>query len=437
MLPRELMFADSKIDTLPDSRRYLVRNQPNNASSFVGGETMRIMASGAGNDALVMDTKTARLNFRVAYTAGTAATDYSYLLGSAYSLFDNYRSIVNGGTTCDEINSFGVVANTLINSTFTRDDLHAIGQQIGKHTTYYGTNVGHAINRDAVFGKVFNYSIPVIGVFGQGTSTYIPLGKFSDVEFQYTLDNVANFMATGAGTSVTGFTISDVELTYEVVELSQSARMTMQQIYPSVINIKTRSFVVSNSSQPASTSGTVDVVVGHRKQSLKNIIAVCVPTGVPEKKYGSVNPNLTAGTAFLVNSQYYPTNGLDVGAKPEQARYELQKAVGNSNSGNISRPYWYRSSAAHGLFTAFDGTNITSDATAIAAGSMFYFGVDLETIPHRDSMLNGKNINSNNIQFHAVIGTALAAVNHTLYFISEYDAVLQIDQVNRLVTYSS
>ena len=110
---------------------------------------------------------------------------------------------------------------------------------------------------------------------------------------------------------------------------------------------------------------------------------------------------------------------------------ETQKALGALGysvfNGCISKGAWNVSSVAYGQCAVYNSTV----ADILSKPNQFFLGIDVETIPRKNNLLSGINVNSSPMFFRAQVGANLAAVAHTLNFFGYYDVILEIDRAQK------
>ena len=404
--------------SLPSAKNFEIRQQPVNAQSFTAGNVIQFDLP-AGRRGQYLDPNTSYIRFKSAFThAGTAGTDYSVLLGSAYSYFNKQEVYGNNSVLLESINEVGVLTSMLFNACLSDGDKRglssAFGFSPGMTVNYASSTAGHEINRPAqaagvLDGLSFDYAIPIIGILGSGTDKMFPIG-------------------------VTGCTISDVEFVANIIELSPESQSLIEVANPQKIHIRSQSYrQASNFLSAQQTAGTNDLIVGIRLSSLKSIYMTCSPSNALELKYASVNPNLDQGCCFVINAQNYPQRTLNPSGKPADCFMELQKSFGALNVSNyngcMNKNSYYTSSTAYNSMAAYASVNIANPSTTAiyTDPNQFYLGVDVEVIQRKANLLSGINVNSSPMYFRAQIGAQLANVQHTLSFFGFYDLILEID----------
>jgi hypothetical protein len=439
--------------SLPSAKNFEIRVQPVNAQSFTAGNVLQFDLP-CGRRGQYLDPNTTYVRFKAVFThAGVAGTDYSALLGSAYSFFNRQESYGNNSVLLESINEVGVLASLLFNCQLNDSDKRGLSPTLGfcprNDAAYYATGTaGHQINRTAqaagvLDGLNFDYAIPLIGILGSGTDKMFPIGGIYGLRFELTMDAFANFtkcVASSATNNVTGCTISDVEFVANVIELSPESQSLIEMANPQKIHIRSQSYrQASNFLSASQGAGTNDLLVGIRLSSLKAIYMSCWPTNAFELKYAGVNPNLDQGTCFVIAGQNYPQRTMNPSSKPADSFMELQKSFGALNcaqfNGCMAKIGYYTASTAYQYMPAYGAIGVANPATvAIYTNpNQFYLGVDTEVVARKANLLSGINVNSSPMFFRAQVGSPLAAVQHTLNFFGFYDLILEIDCIAKSI----
>lgn len=306
----------------------------------------------------------------------------------------------NNSVLLESINEVGILANALINLQMNDSDKRGLSSAMGfdfSSTAYLpSANAGHVINANAAGAGVldaltFEYSMPVMGVLGSGSSKMIPIGEVYGLRYELTVDNWTNYAKAFAGTNrVSGVVISEFEFVGNVIELSPEANALVQAQNPSHIRIRSQTYrQASNTLSASQSAGTNDLLVGIRVSSLKSIFMCCSPANAADGKYSGVNPNLDQGTSYLIGGQQWPQRGINPSGRPSDSFFETQKALGslsfNVFNGAIGKSAWNISSNAYGQCAAYNATA----ANISTKPNQFFLGVDLEVISRKDNLLSG------------------------------------------------
>jgi hypothetical protein len=314
-------------------------------------------------------------------------------------------------------------------STLLNSDTNAAAYSCSGNMGHKITNVNVAINN----GLVFDYGFPLLGILGSNTSQFFPLHALNTLRLEFVLDSVANFVLRAGDAVLNGYTISNFEFIGNVITLSDEAQSMINAMNPEKVYLKTRTFKQSSATLPAAAgAGNYQLQVGWRASSLIGILTSCYNTDMKEGKFGSICPNLTQPTHFIINGQNYPQRALNPVEKPSSTFASLQKFWGSLSSsdhcGCISKAGFYSSSTNSGLMKAYVNVTDTLDSFP----SQFYLGLDTEIVSKRsDTLLSGIDVNSSPIFFNAQIKDALAAFAHTVLFYGYYDVIIEFDLLTK------
>ena len=128
-LPQEMNFQLPA--SLPSCKNFEIRIQPVNAQSFTAGNTIQFDIP-CGRRGQYLDPSTTYIRFKVTYThAGAITTDYSRLIGSAYSYFSKQEVYGNNSVQLETIGELGVLANMLLNTQLNAADKLGLSSSLG------------------------------------------------------------------------------------------------------------------------------------------------------------------------------------------------------------------------------------------------------------------------------------------------------------------
>ena len=431
-LPSEMNYGLPP--SLPSAKNFEIRIQPLNAQSFTRGNVIQFDLP-CGRVGQYLDPTTSYIRYRGTYThAGAVTTDFSYLLGSAYSPFIRQEVYGNNSVLLESINEVGVCASMLLNISLNDADKRGLSPALGfefNNAGAYGSsaNVGHKINADAALQALaFDYATPLIGILGTGTDKMFPIGNIFGLRFELTVDDYVNFTKATTANAVSGFTITDVEFVANVIELSPEAQSLITQANPEKIHIRSQTYRQSSAVLSSSAGvGVYDLLCGIRVSSLKSLYIQTYNSNMTDGKFGSVFANYDQGTCLLINGQAYPQRTISPCQKPGDAFMELQKALGALSlsvfNGAIAKNAYYRSSTAYGLCQA----QTSAVANIVTAPNQAFLGIDTEVVARKNNLLSGISCNNSPMFFRAQIGATLAAFSHIINFFGFYDVILEID----------
>jgi len=444
--------------SLPSARSREVRVSPINGNNFTVSTSSQVLQFDipCSNPGDYLDPSTTYVRYKIAYSTpqisvsngalanGTIGTDVFKLIGSSYSFFNLQRVLGNNSTVIEEINEVGVLTSMLYQTQMNDSDNRGMSNSLGfafdlSAPDTSSATLGHKIYNDTTTqGLSFEYSCPLIGILGSGTTKLIPVGKIFGIRLEMTLDIPANFIAYVGGTAnVTStslsYTISEIEFVANYITLGPESQMLVDRLNPDKIHIRTQSWKQTAGVLQGLASGTNEILCNIRVNSLKSIYLACSIAGANEKKYSGICPNLGSGSGWLIAGQLYPQRGLDPSTKTADCFTELQKSMGALNcvnyNGCISKPGYYTASTLSGLLQPFNSTSTTS----ISNPNQFFMGIDTEILQRKNSLLSGVSTYGSGLMFRANITTPLSNNTHSLYFYGFYDVILEVDCMSKTI----
>jgi hypothetical protein len=170
-------------------------------------------------------------------------------------------------------------------------------------------------------------------------------------------------------------------------------------------------------------SGAYDLIYNQRFASVKSIFAIMGGgAGSSNKQFDSFD--LTQGTGdycFNIGGVQYPQRPISARVNRSGVMQELRTAVGSifdkNNSFSINSIEW-----EYGAGTA-------SAATYNAPGK-FYIGTSTEKL-NSNSLLTGISTQNSPISFRINTGVSIGANASTVSLVVNYDALIEVDLVNR------
>jgi hypothetical protein len=431
-VPAELVF--SLPASMLDSRKIEQRIQPYSQSTY----------SSAGQVAKFTIPQTDRtlLNGQTMYLTGqldlsnlgTVDTNTYALLGTFYSLFS--RQVVNAnGTILETIERPGELVNMLINMTMNAAEKIAQTNSMGTFTQKVAddstldatTNIGGPLFNSAgslgsSAGNTVSFAIPIIGIFD--ANKYVPMWN-TNIDLELTINAINNWLTIIAGTfsATAAFTLSNLELVFDSIELSPESFNMVMANYPQKIVIKTATYLAGNS-VGFTGSGAQDIPINARLSSMKQLLFYFNQANLADQTFGGVNPN-GQDVVFITNGKYYPQRPVKL-TNPSEVYMQIQKSFGSiksySHSGSIGKYELCRRQNGNAMYAG----PITGKAVLQTLGNKFYLSIDTEIInTNKDSLYNGiqTGVNSN-IRLNIADNLATAI---TCYYWCCYDVLLEMD----------
>ncbi len=425
-VPAELFFELPA--SMLDSRKIEQRIQPYSQSTYsTAGQISKFTIP--QTDRTLVNGQTMYLTGQVDFgNLGTVGTNTYAVLGSYYSMFS--RQVVNAnGTVLETIERPGELVNLLINMTMNASEREAQSNSFGTNQT---GNVGDLIiNVDdaAAVGiagsnnRSLSFAIPIIGIFD--AAKYIPMWN-SNIDLELTINALSNWLTIIGGTFSTtaSFTLSNLELVFDSIELSPESFEMIMAGNPQKIVIKTNTYLAGTGALASGVSGGQDISINARLSSMKQLFFYFNQASCADQTFGGVNPNGN-DVVFITNGKYYPQRPVKL-TNPSDVYEQIQKSFGSikafSHSGSMNKMELCRRNVGNAMF----GLPFTNKAQLINFGNKFYMSIDTEIInTNKVNLYNGiqTGVNSN---IRLNISEALTSAM-TCYYWCSYDALLEFD----------
>jgi len=378
-----------------------------NKSSFGPGETI-LLNIPCGRRGQFLNQRMSYLKFKVTNNnilgaAEKFAPDYNA------SAFISRLELFHGSNLLEQIHDYGLLYQLWMDMTADESAVRYTGSVVEGMTSGAGVRAGAEM--DGATSSVF--CVPIMsGIIGILQSKFLPTGDMvgGDLRLELTLAN-ANDAVVGTTPATTGihkWTVSEVELMLEYVELnSDAARMISAQNGGGyMISFDT---FANFASTVENGSNNINALIPARYSSLKTLFTVIrkqANFGVAASKTLSdrVNPFGDKG------QWYYSIGGKNVPTTPvktnSEAFAEMQKAL-------------------HAL-GAVSATSLIKYEDWVAAAGTYIIAADLETLAHKSKLTeSGINTLTTNTHLIGIFGGALSDAVHVATF-AHYDAILII-----------
>jgi len=442
-LPKSVDYS-TPLATMPDSTvSYIVSNTPTNGSSFTPGTTIIVDLNNVQG---FLDP--ASLSFRYKYTATAASkasaatiTPQCGIVGCPAYPFIRLDVLANS-SVIESINNYNSLATMLTNTTYD------VAQKLGMQSSMgWGGSDGDATmsNQNNTDGIVLTtataagslattsesnfISAPILGCSLSNCEKLVPLSACS-WRLQFTLDALINIGSNLANDApLTGYTITNFEVVYNQIQFPSNVHQQIMSLPK--IRIKTKSFGTGTQAISDTATGTVNLYYNLRYASVRALFLTCGGSSTTlsaNKLMDAVDPTGTNGGTiqFSVGGLVIPQNPFNTTTNRSAIITELRRAA----LGNI---YDRGNSLAIGS-TEF---NITSaGTTSITIPGKFIIGVNTQKLSDSvDYMFTG--ISSANSQINVIlnIGTAPTGNALTAILYASYDAIYDIDTLNKQLNY--
>eukprot|EP01039_Chlorochromonas_danica_P012108 gene12108-13759_t len=463
-IPEELTFPMPP--TLVASRTYEYRTNPSNANSFsTEGAVIQLTLpnlprSFYQNNTIYVRGRCALTITPTAEANASLSPPISFTSAGAYSLFSRQVVRTANGQTLETVQNPGIVSNIQMSYGLTpaeRVGMSSITKIAPTVNTNMGvcTSLGWQLGIQAPRGHnaEFEFCIPLNSVLTNGEK-FIPC-FYDEIVIELT---IAQLLSATAGAqnptfiihrdtaSITAFTMSDLELCAQVIELGPTEFGQLMSQYPQGITLKSQSYVYGSSTLAANTTGTQDIVYSHKQQSIKQFIMAVSPTNAAEGPlYSGVNPNL-GSLSLILNGQTYPQRPIRA-FLPSETYAQNQKAYGALMSdlkcGSVPMEYHAVASTAYNTFhDAYKAFAVATSANAATAGvdvagfvarsNKCFFLLDLESINgSKSAMFNGISTtgSGSSSTIRLDINASLANTSHNVHYFSVYDCLIKFDPV--------
>jgi hypothetical protein len=414
VLPQSINYADG-LPSLPDATTQIpIAASPVNGAVFTPGAQIQFDLVNRGF--LVPDSLYIAYNGVMTMTA-----NQTNLIGCPVYTPINRLDVQIGSQTVDTIQNYNNVMNMLSNTTLD------VAQKFGLQAAFgYNNNTTAAPSLDLLDSRDFaatagtfpwQVSAPLMNVLSNA-ERLLPLFAMPQVRITLTLDAIANMFAT-AGT-VSNVSFSNWELRYKVVDMGGAVEQMVLSMGDKIY-VKSQSFSSSSNSLASSSTGYIELIYNQRYASVKSLFAIngCTAATSVNKAFDSVDITTNNGEySFSVGGVIYPQRALSSLVNRAGILQELRSAMGSVYDRN-------NAFAISGVEFSY---NSGSTTTAAAPGK-FYVGTSVEKL-NSDSLLTGISTQNSPISYRVSTGTATAQV-HTITLVVNYDALFEIDTVNR------
>ncbi len=406
-LPNSVNYTEI-LPSLPEnSTRYSVALQPTNGSSFVPGN--QVIFQYANRGYLIPDS--VYLRYKLVIVNGATA---SGILGTPYfSGFSRVETIF-GSTTVDSINNYNQVNNVLTQTTMDWSQKYGNAYNYGFDTTAPASTEemdGRVLSASATTTLSLAGPIPCLLT---NVEKLLPLSLMPTIQQTFTIDSLANILLNT--TTITSFTISNIELCYDFIDLGSEVDAMVRGMGDKIY-IKSQSFSNSSISIPSGTSGSQSYTFNQRYASIK--AAIVLFSGGVNGLFDSRDITSNTGSMNInIAGVNYPQTRYSMLNSKASLLMELKKVMGsiydkqNNFSINIAE------------FNAIEST-----VTTLSIPGKFYVGFSLQKL-HSNAILTGISSNNSNITVNVDSTVATSAARQCCLILA-YDALIEVDLINK------
>lgn len=422
-LPASVNYAEV-LPSLPENAtRYSVALQPTNGSKFNASSQITFQYPNRGY--LIPDS--IYLRYRMSLTA-TASAISTTMFGTPF--FTPFQRLETqfGSVTVDSINNYHQVCNMLTNCTMDW------AQKYGNAVNYgYSTSVpvtteeldSRAIAVTASTTSDTSFSGPLPCLLSNITDKLVPLFAMPTITQILTVDSLLNIFVNTTNFAL--FELSNLELCYDFIELGSDVDAMVRGMGDKIY-IKSQSFSNSAVTIPKTSSSSQSYIFNQRYASIKGAILLFSGNNQTSQQgtylgnnlFDSRDPTSGNGSIYMnIAGVNYPQKPLSTLNNKSAILMELKKVMGSiyDKTNNMS------------IGTSEFNYKDTDQTTAFAPGK-FYCAFNLQKL-HSNNLLTGISTNNSNISINIEQNTAVGDQNRQLNLILAYDALIEIDMVNK------
>jgi hypothetical protein len=272
-------------------------------------------------------------------------------------------------------------------------------------------------------------SAPLLGCSLSNCEKLVPLNACS-WRLQFTLDALSNIGSNlTVDAPLTAYTITNFEVVYNQIQFPSNVHQQIMSLPK--IRIKTKSYGTGTQAISATSTGTVNLYYNLRYASIRALFLTCGGSSTTlsaNKLMDAVDPTGTAGGTiqFSIGGIVVPQNPFNTTTNRASIITELRRAA----LGNIY-------DRGNSLSIGASEFNITSaGTTSLTIPGKFICGVNCQKLSDSiDYMFTG--ISSANSQINVILNIGTAPTNNALTAIlyASYDAIYEIDPLNKMLNY--
>jgi hypothetical protein len=302
-----------------------------------------------------------------------------------------------------------------------------LGQQ---YSLGYLNTTTTPVDNEALDGRLctattdsFYLSAPLYSLLGN-SEKLIPLFLLQNMRLEFTFESLANVssnLTSDSGSIMTGYSISNFEVVYNVIDFGQEIQRQILSENPK-IRIKSCSYNTSIAPIASGTSGNINLLYNLRYASIKAAFLNFGGTSTTNSSSKNMDSfditDLTNGGDYSLQIAgiSYPQKALSTLNNRAGVFSELRRAMGSLYGNNVSM------SINSYEYIRTDGQPTTYDKPA-----KFWVGFNLQklTVPSK-AFFTGVSTQNSPISAVINIGTATSQI-HTVMLILNYDAIIEID----------
>jgi len=425
-LPNQVNYNEPLLMLPENTTNFLVAALPTNGSTFGPGSIAQVdLTTNRG----FLDPASLYIRYKI--TTTSASTTQTKIVGTpAYTFINKYVCYANS-QTIETISNYNTVANLLVNLQMNVAD--KVGQQ---YPLGYLNTTTSPVTNEATDGRLcvattdtFYLSAPLYSLLGN-SEKLIPLFLLQNMRLEFTFESLANVSSNSSsdsGSIMTGYTISNFEVVYNVIDFGQEVQRQIISENPTgKIRIKSTSYNTSISPVASGTSGNINLLYNLRYASIKSAFLNMGGTSTTSsacKNMDSFDITETNGDYSLqIAGISYPQKPLSSSTNKAGIFSELRRAMGSVFGNNVSL------SINSTEWVKVDGSTTTYDQPG-----KFWVGFNTQklTIPSK-AFFTG--ISTQNSPITVVINSNDATAQlFNVMLIAVYDAIIDIDTQTKQV----
>lgn len=415
--PSTLNYVSGLNAVAPDINNSEMNMQPqNNKASFTNGEFIDFIFPKNGE----LDQDSVYFNATCNYT--TNNTSGAVLSVPSYAFMGKIEETSNQGA--------GPINNTIPNYNILIHDSIQLTQnsanKIGKAPMYGYKQANETLSGQLIpmtDGRVldvsgvnsFPISCPLPYLLCTSSEQMLPLEYLGGYRIRIYIDQLSNFVNNT--TVVTGFTLTNVSLTYDLVT-APSLETSLRNL--GNISIKTSTFGSASTTLPQGSTGFQSIPFQFPYNSVRSITLHNGKSSGTNKIFDSYDITTNGSYYVTMNNKSYPTAPLSIQSNRAQIQTEALKAWGYLSNTNGS--------------CAINNTEfsyVINDTTSLAEPAKLYLCADTSRISSMvKGYLNGYSTGGNSLYVNYNMSTGIPANVFVAIFVN-YDCVINIDTVNK------
>jgi len=423
-LPKTLNYAE-QLPALPQAQSWTQTINPTNASFTTTNGIIYFDLPSRG----FIDPTSIYLKYTQNYTVGATATNIRAC--PLYTPIQRLETII-GSQVVESINQYNLIAGHLIMNT-----QYDIGMKFGNQALFgYNDSTTSNPATNKFDGRTLQINttnkLPVagnlVGSLLTSCEKLLPVFAMPSIRIQLTMDSLANILTSTTGVSEpTGGYFTNFELCFSVIDFGPEIENMVMNMGPKLY-IKSESFANSSTNLASGSSGNISLVYNQRLASIKSAYIMFCGTNSAYGVNGifdSFDPSKGSGDINLqCGGVSYPQRPISFLNNKVGIIQELRRAVGSiydrTNQMSIS---------SYEFFKYEDGSTVTTADDP----SKVIIGVSLEKLNTKGALLTGISSQNSPITINLNTNNATNQL-YNVYLALNYDAILEIDLMNKQVS---